>query len=53
MQRSLTDTVRTVRSGSESIATATRQIAAGNIDLSSRTENRRRHCRKPRRAWKS
>jgi methyl-accepting chemotaxis protein-1 (serine sensor receptor) len=38
MQRSLIDTVRTVRSGSESIATATRQIAAGNIDLSSRTE---------------
>jgi methyl-accepting chemotaxis protein-1 (serine sensor receptor) len=38
MQRSLTDTVRSVRGGSESIATATRQIAAGNIDLSSRTE---------------
>ncbi|WP_153100274.1 methyl-accepting chemotaxis protein [Paraburkholderia hayleyella] len=38
MQRSLVNTVRTVRSGSESIATATRQIAAGNIDLSSRTE---------------
>ncbi|RKT27092.1 methyl-accepting chemotaxis sensory transducer with TarH sensor [Paraburkholderia sp. RAU2J] len=38
MKRSLTETVRTVRSGSESIATATRQIAAGNIDLSSRTE---------------
>ncbi|MGE8160978.1 methyl-accepting chemotaxis protein [Paraburkholderia sp. NPDC080076] len=38
MQHSLTETVRTVRSGSESIATATRQIAAGNIDLSSRTE---------------
>jgi methyl-accepting chemotaxis protein-1 (serine sensor receptor) len=38
MQRSLTETVRNVRSGSESIATATRQIAAGNIDLSSRTE---------------
>ncbi|WP_281663269.1 methyl-accepting chemotaxis protein [Paraburkholderia fungorum] len=38
MQRNLTETVRTVRSGSESIATATRQIAAGNIDLSSRTE---------------
>ncbi|ANB72494.1 hypothetical protein AYM40_09055 [Paraburkholderia phytofirmans OLGA172] len=38
MQRSLTETVRTVRSGSESIATATRQIAAGNIDLSTRTE---------------
>jgi methyl-accepting chemotaxis protein-1 (serine sensor receptor) len=38
MQRSLIETVRTVRSGSESIATATRQIAAGNVDLSSRTE---------------
>ncbi|CAB3700285.1 methyl-accepting chemotaxis protein [Paraburkholderia rhynchosiae] len=38
MQRSLTETVHTVRNGSESIATATRQIAAGNIDLSSRTE---------------
>ncbi|RDK02301.1 methyl-accepting chemotaxis protein [Paraburkholderia lacunae] len=38
MQRSLTETVRAVRGGSESIATATRQIAAGNIDLSSRTE---------------
>lgn len=38
MQKSLIDTVRTVRAGSESIATATRQIAAGNIDLSSRTE---------------
>jgi methyl-accepting chemotaxis protein-1 (serine sensor receptor) len=38
MQRSLTETVRSVRGGSESIATATREIAAGNIDLSSRTE---------------
>ncbi|MCA3850955.1 methyl-accepting chemotaxis protein [Burkholderia sp.] len=38
MQRGLVDTVRTVRGGSESIATAARQIAAGNIDLSSRTE---------------
>jgi methyl-accepting chemotaxis protein-1 (serine sensor receptor) len=38
MQRSLTETVRSVRGGSESIATATRQIAAGNLDLSSRTE---------------
>ncbi|SAL22758.1 methyl-accepting chemotaxis sensory transducer [Caballeronia sordidicola] len=38
MQASLIDTVRTVRSGSESIASATKQIAAGNIDLSSRTE---------------
>ncbi|SAL72072.1 methyl-accepting chemotaxis sensory transducer [Caballeronia udeis] len=38
MQASLVGTVRSVRSGSESIATATKQIAAGNIDLSSRTE---------------
>ncbi|AOJ14833.1 methyl-accepting chemotaxis protein [Burkholderia vietnamiensis] len=38
MQRGLVDTVRTVRGGSESIATAAREIAAGNIDLSSRTE---------------
>jgi methyl-accepting chemotaxis protein-1 (serine sensor receptor) len=38
MQASLVTTVRTVRSGSESIASATKQIAAGNIDLSSRTE---------------
>ncbi|MGN7981373.1 methyl-accepting chemotaxis protein [Burkholderia sp. 22313] len=38
MRRGLVDTVRTVRGGSESIAIAARQIAAGNIDLSSRTE---------------
>jgi methyl-accepting chemotaxis protein I, serine sensor receptor len=38
MQASLIDTVRTVRTGSESIASATGQIAAGNLDLSSRTE---------------
>ncbi|SAK60761.1 methyl-accepting chemotaxis protein [Caballeronia calidae] len=38
MRASLLTTVRTVRSGSESIASATQQIAAGNTDLSSRTE---------------
>ncbi|SAK44222.1 methyl-accepting chemotaxis sensory transducer [Caballeronia pedi] len=38
MQASLIETVRTVRGGSESIASATKQIAAGNVDLSSRTE---------------
>jgi methyl-accepting chemotaxis protein I, serine sensor receptor len=38
MQASLIDTVRSVRTGSESIASATKQIAAGNVDLSSRTE---------------
>ncbi|KVP35725.1 methyl-accepting chemotaxis protein [Burkholderia ubonensis] len=38
MQIGLVETVSTVRGGSESIATAAKQIAAGNIDLSSRTE---------------
>jgi len=38
MQNNLIKTVSTVRSGSEEIATATRQISAGNLDLSSRTE---------------
>ncbi|KWC56620.1 methyl-accepting chemotaxis protein [Burkholderia ubonensis] len=38
MQVGLVETVSTVRGGSESIATAAKQIAAGNIDLSSRTE---------------
>ncbi len=38
MQRSLSDTVSQVRSGSEGVATASSQIAQGNQDLSSRTE---------------
>ncbi|PLZ00584.1 hypothetical protein CY652_20035 [Burkholderia sp. WAC0059] len=38
MQHSLTGTVNAVRGASESIVTATRQIAEGNLDLSSRTE---------------
>jgi methyl-accepting chemotaxis protein I, serine sensor receptor len=38
MRTSLLATVGTMRSGSESIASATQQIAAGNTDLSSRTE---------------
>jgi len=38
MQESLIRTVRTMRSGSESIATAARQVSAGNVDLSARTE---------------
>ena len=38
MNDSLNGIVLRVRSGSESIATATGQIAAGNIDLSARTE---------------
>jgi methyl-accepting chemotaxis protein-1 (serine sensor receptor) len=38
MQTQLTSTVARVREGSSSISTATTQIAAGNLDLSSRTE---------------
>ncbi|APR39094.1 methyl-accepting chemotaxis protein [Paraburkholderia sp. SOS3] len=38
MQGGLADTVRQVTHSSESISTATRQIAAGNGDLSQRTE---------------
>jgi len=38
MQAGLSDAVRKVRQGSESVATASAQIAAGNHDLSGRTE---------------
>ncbi len=39
MQRSLRDVVGQVRSGIDSMASATREIAQGNDDLSRRTEN--------------
>ena len=39
MQQSLIDTVGNVRSGADSVATASAQIAQGNADLSSRTED--------------
>ena len=38
MNDSLAATVGTVRSGTETIATASTQVAAGNLDLSARTE---------------
>ncbi|WP_433868245.1 methyl-accepting chemotaxis protein [Ralstonia wenshanensis] len=38
MQHGLIRTIVTMRGGSESIASATKQIAAGNMDLSQRTE---------------
>ena len=39
MSNSLASIVTEVRGGTDTIATASRQIAAGNLDLSSRTEN--------------
>jgi methyl-accepting chemotaxis protein len=38
MRVNLSDVIRTVRLGTDTIATASSQIAAGNVDLSSRTE---------------
>ncbi|MGN1056638.1 MAG: methyl-accepting chemotaxis protein [Comamonas sp.] len=38
MQQSLVQTVQTVRTGAEGVASASNQIAMGNADLSSRTE---------------
>jgi methyl-accepting chemotaxis protein len=38
MQEKLADTVRSVRDGSAAMATATNEIATGNLDLSRRTE---------------
>jgi len=38
MQERLANTVRSVREGSDAIATASSEIAAGNLDLSRRTE---------------
>ena len=38
MREKLADIVRNVRNGTDTIATASGQIAAGNLDLSSRTE---------------
>jgi methyl-accepting chemotaxis protein len=38
MQERLAGTVRSVREGSDAIATASSEIAAGNLDLSRRTE---------------
>src|SRR5262249_35572339 len=38
MQCGLIDAIQTMRGGSDAIASATRQIAAGNLDLSQRTE---------------
>ncbi len=53
MQRSLVTLISKVRSTAEGIAIGSNQIASGNADLSSRTEQQPHPSRKPRRAWKS
>ena len=53
MNDSLAKVVGEVRSGADSMATATSQIAAGNQDLSSRTEEQASSLKRPRRRWKS
>ena len=51
MQDSLARTVSAVRHGVEEIHTGAREIAAGNIDLSSRTEQQAASLEKPPPAW--
>ena len=53
MQRSLTDTVTHVREGSDAIYAGTREIAAGNTDLSSRTEQQASALEELPPAWSS
>ena len=53
MQRSLTDTVTHVREGSDAIYAGTREIAAGNTDLSSVLNSRHPRWKKLPPAWSS
>ena len=54
MQTNLVQVVSKVRSNSESVATASTQIAQGNQDLSQRTEEQASaRSRRPRRRWRS
>ncbi|MGT2491618.1 HAMP domain-containing protein [Cupriavidus basilensis] len=54
MQDGLAQTVLSVRTGSETIAAATRQIAAGNVDLSSaHRSSKPPRSKRPRPAWKN
>lgn len=50
MDRQLTETVRGIKVSAESVTVASKEIAAGNIDLSARTEQQAARWRKPRRA---
>ena len=51
MNSSLGKIVSEVRVGTDTIATASGEIASGNLDLSSRTEQQAAHWKKPRRRW--
>ena len=53
MSDSLVRIVAEVRSGTESINTASGEIAAGNLDLSARTEQQAGSLGKPPRPWKN
>ena len=53
MNESLVRMVGQVRTGTDTIATASSQIAAGNLDLSSRTEEQAVGWKRPPARWKS
>jgi len=53
MNESLMQVVGQVRTGTDAVATASSQIASGNLDLSSRTNSRRPVWKRPPVRWKS
>jgi len=53
MNDNLAATVGQVRTGTETITVASQEIASGNADLSSRTDRRPVHWKKPPARWKS
>jgi methyl-accepting chemotaxis protein len=52
MNDNLVDIVGGVRRGTDSITTASGEIASGNLDLSSRTEQQAGSSKRPPRPWK-
>jgi len=53
MSNSLLNIVAQVRQGADTIATASSQIASGNLDLSRVRNNRPVRWKKPHRPWKN
>jgi methyl-accepting chemotaxis protein len=53
MNDSLRDIVNEVRQGTDTIATASNEIASGNLDLSNRTEQQAAPWKKPPRPWRA